>query len=198
MKINIWYLRLPIDTWDGWYDSWFNIDSSMCQGQSTHSPTMENPQLVPSLLWRMTVLGYCNCRGSFCQNIQLGMKLEAPKLVSGPCKYKINIELGVKPMSSPTNLHYGQGNTVEADGSFEGSHSLGMSETIQTGIVHFDQQVAFLQQREPHINKHFTVQNQTTSDELCKSWQGMRTIYLFLRAWTVWKLQISTAVEKMR
>ena len=127
-----------------------SISTPACVKDKAHSPTMENPQLVPSLLWRMTVLGYCNCRGSFCQNIQLGMKLEAPKLVSGPCKYKINIELGVKPMSSPTNLHYGQGNTVEADGSFEGSHSLGMSETIQTGIVHFDQQVAFLQQRQ-HI-----------------------------------------------
>merc|ERR550519_2498841 len=47
-------------------------------------PTIEKPQLVPSFLWRMTVLGYCNCRGSFCQNIQLGIKFEAPKLVSGP------------------------------------------------------------------------------------------------------------------
>ena len=45
---------------------------------------MEKPQLVPSFLWRMTVLGYCNCRGSFCQNIQLGIKFDAPKLVSGP------------------------------------------------------------------------------------------------------------------
>lgn len=49
-----------------------------------NSPTMEKPQLVPSLLWRMTVLGYCSCLGSFCQNIQLGIKLDAPKLVSGP------------------------------------------------------------------------------------------------------------------
>ena len=29
-------------------------------------------------------MGNCSARGSFCQYIQLGMKLEAPKLVSGP------------------------------------------------------------------------------------------------------------------
>ena len=45
---------------------------------------MEKPQLVPSLRCRITVLGYCSCLGSFCQNIQLGIKLDAPKLVSGP------------------------------------------------------------------------------------------------------------------
>lgn len=52
------------------------------------SPTMEKPQLVPSLRWRMTVFGYWSCLGSFCQNIQLGIKLDAPKLVSGPWKSK--------------------------------------------------------------------------------------------------------------
>ena len=52
------------------------------------SPTMEKPQLVPSLRWRMTVFGYWSCLGSFCQNIQLGIKLDAPKLVSGPWQSK--------------------------------------------------------------------------------------------------------------
>ena len=51
---------------------------------SLEPPTMENPQLAFSLLWRITVFGYCRLRGSFCQYIQLGIKLDAPNDVSGP------------------------------------------------------------------------------------------------------------------
>ena len=52
--------------------------------ESLEPPTMENPQLAFSRLWSITVFGYWRFRGSFCQYIQLGIKLEAPKEVSGP------------------------------------------------------------------------------------------------------------------
>ena len=52
--------------------------------ESLEPPTMENPQLAFSLLWSITVFGYWRFRGSFCQYIQLGIKFDAPKEVSGP------------------------------------------------------------------------------------------------------------------
>ena len=52
--------------------------------ESLEPPTMENPQLAFSLRWSITVFGYWRFLGSFCQYIQLGMKLEAPNDVSGP------------------------------------------------------------------------------------------------------------------
>lgn len=63
---------------------------STCTGSGLRSPpgsappTIENPQEVPSRRCRITVFGNWSARGSFCQYIQLGMKFEAPKLVSGP------------------------------------------------------------------------------------------------------------------
>ena len=49
------------------------------------------PQLVPSLLWRMTVLGYWKTLGSFGQYIQVGIKFDAPKLISEPWNIFIKI-----------------------------------------------------------------------------------------------------------
>ena len=47
-------------------------------------PTMLNPQEAFSFRCKITVLGYWRLLGIFCQYIQEGTKLEAPKDVSGP------------------------------------------------------------------------------------------------------------------
>lgn len=47
-------------------------------------PTILKPQLAFSFRCRITVFGYWRLRGIFCQYIHDGIKLEAPKEVSGP------------------------------------------------------------------------------------------------------------------
>ena len=67
-------------TWIGSVILWAFVPDA----PSVDPPTIENPQLAFSLLWRITVFGYCRFLGSFCQYIQLGIKLDAPNEVSGP------------------------------------------------------------------------------------------------------------------
>ena len=42
-------------------------------------------------------------------------------------------------------LHDDKGHTVHVDGRLERGHGLGVSQPIQTGVIHLEQQVAFLQ-----------------------------------------------------
>ena len=44
-------------------------------------------------------------------------------------------------------LHDDECHIAEVDGCLESGHSLGVSQTIQTGIIHLQQQVSFLQQQ---------------------------------------------------
>ena len=87
-------------------------------------PIMENPQLVQSLWWRITVLEYWRTRGSFCQYIQLGIKFDAPKLVSGPWKYILS---NILDLLFPAHLHDDQHHTAKVDCGLQGGHCLGVS-----------------------------------------------------------------------
>ena len=41
-------------------------------------------------------------------------------------------------------LHDDKGDSTHVDGGLESCHGLGMSQSIQTGVIHFEQQVPFL------------------------------------------------------
>ena len=58
-------------------------------------------------------------------------------------------------MNNDTDLHDDQGDAAEADGGLEGGHGLGVGQTVQTGLIHPQQQVSLLKTRGSQIIKNF-------------------------------------------
>ena len=69
------------------------------------------------------------------------MKLDAPKLVSGPWGMEEVVGEGQDP---DIHLHDDEDNTAEVDGGLEGGHGLAVSQSVQGALVYFQQQVSFL------------------------------------------------------
>lgn len=67
------------------------------------------------------------------------LQLSGKFLPKHPTRNKIG-----RPKTGLWPLHDDQGHAAEADGGLEGGHGLGVGQTIQTGIVHPQQQVSLL------------------------------------------------------